>query len=94
MLRQPGIIVVNVGDLLSRWSNDILRSTLHRVVAPQAQQLGENKHMTPLRQSIAFFCNPNQRAKIECLPNCFGPERGRKYEPVFTEDYIVRRYIL
>jgi isopenicillin N synthase-like dioxygenase len=33
-LFQPGTIVVNVGDLLARWSNDVFRSTLHRVVSP------------------------------------------------------------
>ena len=63
-------IVINVGDLLSRWSNDVLRSTLHRVVAPPAQAISETEAMTPARQSIAFFSNPNFDAEIECLPNC------------------------
>ncbi|KIJ56761.1 hypothetical protein M422DRAFT_40347 [Sphaerobolus stellatus SS14] len=60
-----GTIVVNVGDLLARWSNDILRSTLHRVVALRRQF--ENEEFTPARQSIAFFCNPNGGATISCL---------------------------
>ncbi|EUC65213.1 2OG-Fe(II) oxygenase family oxidoreductase [Rhizoctonia solani AG-3 Rhs1AP] len=79
----PGTIVVNVGDLLARWSNDRLRSTLHRVVAPP---IGTGP-MTPARQSIAFFCNPNGGAEIACLPNT-----GKaKYPPVKTEQYIVGR---
>ncbi|KAG8759141.1 hypothetical protein FRC11_002467 [Ceratobasidium sp. 423] len=98
----PGTIVVNVGDLLARWSNDRLRrqvkhslyisslsntselySTLHRVVAPP---IGTGP-MTPARQSIAFFCNPNGGAEIACLPNT-----GKaKYPPVQTEAYIVGR---
>ncbi|KDN36035.1 hypothetical protein RSAG8_11121, partial [Rhizoctonia solani AG-8 WAC10335] len=79
----PGTIVVNVGDLLARWSNDRLRSTLHRVVAPP---IGTGP-MTPARQSIAFFCNPNGGAEIACLPNT-----GKaKYPPVQTEQYIVGR---
>ncbi|CAE7231876.1 unnamed protein product [Rhizoctonia solani] len=79
----PGTIVVNVGDLLARWSNDRLRSTLHRVVAPP---IGTGP-MTPARQSIAFFCNPNGGAEITCLPNT-----GKaKYPPVQTEAYIVGR---
>ncbi|CEL57953.1 hypothetical protein RSOLAG1IB_02698 [Rhizoctonia solani AG-1 IB] len=79
----PGTIVVNVGDLLARWSNDRLRSTLHRVVAPP---IGTGP-MTPARQSIAFFCNPNGGAEIACLPNTGKP----KYPPVQTEAYIVGR---
>lgn len=82
---------MNVGDLLSRWSNDLLRSTLHRVVAPPAKQINDHEQITPQRQSIAFFCNPNGGATIDCLPNCFGPEKEKKYKPVTTEEYIVQR---
>ncbi|KAF5387662.1 hypothetical protein D9615_000591 [Tricholomella constricta] len=84
----PGTIVVNVGDLLARWSNDVLRSTLHRVVAPPAKQVTDTEATTPARQSIAFFCNPNFSAEVACLPNC-GKEA--KYPPVNTGDYIVGR---
>ncbi|KAK0206702.1 Clavaminate synthase-like protein [Desarmillaria ectypa] len=84
----PGTIVINVGDLLSRWSNDILRSTLHRVVAPPAKQINEGEAVTPVRQSIAYFSNPNFTTEISCLPNC-GKEA--KYQPVNTEKYIVGR---
>ncbi|OBZ76412.1 hypothetical protein A0H81_03931 [Grifola frondosa] len=75
----PGTIVVNAGDLLSRWSNDTLRSTLHRVVAPPAKKISETEGITPARQSIAFFCNPNGGAEISCLPNCYGPGKDKKY---------------
>ncbi|TFK24074.1 Clavaminate synthase-like protein [Coprinopsis marcescibilis] len=81
----PGTIVVNVGDLLSRWSNDVLRSTLHRVVAPTTPAPSE---MTPRRQSIAFFCNPNFNAEVSCLPNCSPPP---KYPTVNAGDYIIGR---
>ncbi|KAJ7129391.1 hypothetical protein C8R44DRAFT_872665 [Mycena epipterygia] len=84
----PGTIVVNVGDLLARWSNDVLRSTLHRVVAPAAKPVNAHEAITPARQSIAFFCNPNFTAEIACLPNC-GQEA--KYPPINTEAYIVGR---
>ncbi|TFY78148.1 hypothetical protein EWM64_g5864 [Hericium alpestre] len=89
----PGTIVINAGDLLARWSNDVLRSTLHRVVLPPAQKVADTdtEGMTPARQSIAFFCNPNGGAEISCLPNCYGPEREKKYAPVTTEEYIVGR---
>ncbi|KAL0949291.1 hypothetical protein HGRIS_009369 [Hohenbuehelia grisea] len=87
----PGTIVVNVGDLLARWSNDILRSTLHRVVAPPLKKISETESITPGRQSIAFFCNPNFSAEIACLPNCHGADRAVKYPPVNTGEYIVGR---
>ena len=88
---KPGTIVINAADLLARWSNDVLRSTLHRVVAPPSQPLNDFESVTPKRQSIAFFCNPNFNAEISCLPHCFGPGNPKKYDPVTTEEYIVRR---
>ncbi|KAI0082394.1 Clavaminate synthase-like protein [Panus rudis PR-1116 ss-1] len=87
----PGTIVVNAGDLLARWSNDVLRSTLHRVVAPPAEKINDTEGVTPSRQSIAFFCNPNGGAEITCLPTCRGPKGETKYPPVTTEQYIVGR---
>ncbi|KIM46332.1 hypothetical protein M413DRAFT_441416 [Hebeloma cylindrosporum] len=84
----PDTIVVNVGDLLARWSNDVLRSTLHRVVAPTAQTISDTARLTPVRQSIAFFCNPNFSAEVSCLPNCGDIP---KYPPVNAGDYIVGR---
>lgn len=88
----PGTIVVNVGDLLARWSNDRFRSTMHRVVSPtrpSAATANTSLELTPRRQSVAFFCNPNADTMVECLPGCVGD--GAKYEPVRTEDYLVKR---
>jgi len=84
----PGTIVINAGDLLARWSNDVLRSTLHRVVAPASSPISGE---TPKRQSIAFFCNPNFDAEIECLPNCWNQDVPKKYPSVKTGEYIVGR---
>lgn len=75
-----GTIVVNVGDLLARWSNDQLRSTLHRVKAPQAKD--EKAEWTPERYSIAFFCNPNENQVIETLPNFDSQSQGSKYNRI------------
>jgi isopenicillin N synthase-like dioxygenase len=89
---EPGTIVVNAGDLLARWSNDILRSTVHRVVAPPTESgIKDEDEVIPFRQSIAFFCNPNEGAKISCLPNCHWPGNEEKYTPITTTDYIVGR---
>ena len=85
---------MNVGDLLARWSNDVFRSTLHRVVSPSLQKLADKNSMgsmVPARQSVAFFCNPNFDAEIACLPNCLGLGMKGKYPPVKVGDYIVGR---
>ncbi|KAI5476186.1 oxidoreductase,Oxoglutarate/iron-dependent oxygenase family [Pseudohyphozyma bogoriensis] len=78
----PDTVVVNVGDLLQRWTNDVLKSTVHRVVVPQGG--GE---MTPQRNSIAFFSNPGLTQMIRCLPELGAP----KYPPVKCEEYLYRR---
>ena len=76
---------------MARWSNDVLRSTLHRVVAPPIEKVSATEGMIPARQSIAFFCNPNFNAEIDCLPTCIDAVKGKKYPKVTTEQYIVGR---
>ncbi|UZJ56447.1 hypothetical protein CBS101457_005767 [Exobasidium rhododendri] len=81
-------IVINVGDLLARWSNDTLKSTLHRVVAPEG--LAETG-MTPARFSIAYFMNPNEKQVVQGLPSCISEQQPQRYEAVTTGDYLARR---
>jgi hypothetical protein len=84
-------IVVNAGDLLQRWSNDVIRSTEHRVVSPPTPPENDTY---PARYSIAYFCNPNWDATIECLDGCFGAAAGgqkKKYSPINTHEYLVSR---
>ncbi|KAM0751545.1 thymine dioxygenase [Meredithblackwellia eburnea MCA 4105] len=84
-------VVVNCGDLLQQWSNDVLKSTIHRVVLPTESRApsptGSGPAMTPQRNSIAFFSNPNLHQVIECIPGT----GEAKYEPVESETYLVRR---
>ncbi|XP_028080075.1 2-oxoglutarate-Fe(II) type oxidoreductase hxnY-like isoform X5 [Camellia sinensis] len=54
-----GAFIVNLGDMLERWSNCIFRSTLHRVVGNGQE-----------RYSIAYFVEPNHDCLLECLPTC------------------------
>ena len=61
-----GAIVVNVGDLLMRWSNDVLRSTPHCVM-DDPRIVGD---VVPARYSMAYFCNPSRDTLVECLPTC------------------------
>ncbi|EXM37041.1 hypothetical protein RAB80_004998 [Fusarium oxysporum f. sp. vasinfectum] len=82
-----GTVVVNAGDLLARWSNDTIKSTIHRVVEPPQKQ----DESYPPRYSIAYFCNPNFRSYIEAIPGTFGTEKDKKYEGINSGDYLVQR---
>ncbi|KAJ1553753.1 hypothetical protein HK405_006998, partial [Cladochytrium tenue] len=84
----PGTVVINAGDLLARWSNDVIRSTEHRVVSPRVAPTEAGGSQHGARYSVAFFCNPNQDAVVEGLPGVGG---GPKYPPVRTSDYLVMR---
>jgi isopenicillin N synthase-like dioxygenase len=86
-----GTVVVNAGDLLSRWSNDKIRSTHHRVVQPPAQE-GDGSDSYPARYSVAYFCNPNSESYIDALPGTWEklPE-GKKYPVVNSGEYLLQR---
>lgn len=82
----PDTIIVNV-DMLQRWSNNRLRSTLHRVIAPSSMSGVEH---LPARFSVVYFCTPNLDLSIECLPGCEG-ETGPKYPPINSGEYLLGR---
>ena len=69
-------LVVNLGDLMQQWSNDVWRSSVHRVVNPQGVLRADRR-----RTSIAFFHQPNYDAVIECLLSCQGPGNPPRYAP-------------
>lgn len=88
---REGTIVVNAGDLLARWSNDMIRSTKHRVVEPPF--MGKEKEEGhPPRYSVAYFCNPDFDKYIEALPGTWEDEEGgKKYEGINSGEYLVQR---
>jgi isopenicillin N synthase-like dioxygenase len=79
----PSNFVVNIGDLLMRWTNDRWVSNTHRVVNPPAPVASRAK-----RLSIAFFHQPNYDALIECI----APPGQAKYPPVHSGEYRDRKY--
>ncbi|OHE97211.1 hypothetical protein CORC01_07465 [Colletotrichum orchidophilum] len=89
----PGTIVVNIGDFMQRWSNDTLRSTVHRVRAPplllEANEGGDR--VTRARYSIPYFIGADQETTVDCVPGCYGPGRPKKYEPINSREYIEMR---
>jgi isopenicillin N synthase-like dioxygenase len=78
----PDTFVVNIGDLLMRWTNDCWVSNTHRVINPEGQEYQE------ARLSIAFFHHPNYDALIECVV----PEGDARYPPVLSGEYRDLKY--
>lgn len=77
----PDTFVMNVGDILARWSNDVFVSTPHRVI----NRSGKERYSQP------FFFDPAMDSLIEALPSCVSAERLAKYEPVLYGDYLMER---
>jgi isopenicillin N synthase-like dioxygenase len=78
----PGTFIVNVGDMLARWTNDVFNSTPHRVISPA---------VSVDRYSMALFFDPNVDAEIACLPQFVSASRPARYEPVRYGDYYAMR---
>jgi isopenicillin N synthase-like dioxygenase len=75
---KQGTFVVNVGNVLQRWTNDLYSSTLHR-----ALHIGNAP-----RISAAFFVYPDSTTVVRCLETCRGPDNPPRYEDVTTADYV------
>jgi isopenicillin N synthase-like dioxygenase len=83
----PGAFIINIGDLMARWTNDRWVSTLHRVVNPPPDAKGSVR-----RQSLAFFHQPNWEAGIACLPSCLGADGAARYAPVRSGPYLMSKF--
>jgi isopenicillin N synthase-like dioxygenase len=79
----PGALIVNVGDMMQRWTNDRWRSTMHRVI---------NRHAGRDRWSIAYFFDLDAEASIEPLPSCVGATNPARYGPITAGDHLVEMY--
>ena len=78
----PGTFVVNLGDMIARWTNDRYRSTLHRVVNASGQE----------RYSVPFFYTGNYAHTVECIPTCLEPGETPKYPPISVEQHMRAMY--
>ncbi|MEM8973899.1 MAG: 2-oxoglutarate and iron-dependent oxygenase domain-containing protein [Pseudomonadota bacterium] len=78
-----GELVVNLGDMMQRWTNDRWVSTMHRVVAPD-----ELDDAASRRMSIGYFMHPNYDAEIACIPSCLGAGESAKYAPITAGGHI------
>jgi isopenicillin N synthase-like dioxygenase len=74
--------VINIGDLLMRWTNDKWVSTLHRVVNPPDEVRRDVDRM-----SVAFFFTPNHDVEVRCLDTCAGAGNPARYAPVTAGEH-------
>ena len=72
-----GSFVINIGDMFAMWTNDLYKSSLHRVM-----NFGDAE-----RISLALFTYPQGRTEIRCLPSCRSAENPPRYQPVEAEAY-------
>jgi isopenicillin N synthase-like dioxygenase len=79
----PDSFVINVGSLMSRWTNGRWRSTLHRVVNPGRELTGSTQ-----RLSLVVFSSPNEHAEIACLSTCHDENHPVQFPPVQAGEYI------
>jgi isopenicillin N synthase-like dioxygenase len=78
----PGTFLVNLGNVMKRWSNDRFLSTPHGVLNDSGRD----------RYSIAFFYSPNVASVIECLPTCVSADDPPRYAPAVYRDLVLEFY--
>lgn len=89
----PGCAIVNLGDAMVRFTAEVLRSNLHRVVDPPGEQKGM------MRQSLVFFCRPEHTAQLRRLKGGMvdeegiGGEAGEEEVGVSSKEWLERRHM-
>jgi isopenicillin N synthase-like dioxygenase len=83
----PDEVVINVGDMLSRHTNNKLKSTIHRVVNPPRELWGTS------RFSIPFFMHPVSDMPLNCLENCIDEKNPKLYEDITSGEFLHERLV-
>ncbi len=86
-IAQPDELMINVGDMLSRLTNNKLKSTIHQVVNPPRELWGTSRY------SIPFFMHPISNMPLNCLANCIDEEHPRKFEDITAGEYLNERLV-
>lgn len=78
-------IVVNVGDMLQRYTNGKLKSTIHRVVNPPKDKMKNSRY------SIPFFMHANPNMDLSCLSTCIDEQNPKQYDDITAEGFLLQR---
>lgn len=80
-------LIINVGDMLSRHTNNKLKSTIHQVVNPSRALWGTSRY------SIPFFMHPVGEMPLNCLENCIDEQHPKQYEDITSGEFLTERLI-
>ncbi|NQZ43623.1 MAG: isopenicillin N synthase family oxygenase [Flavobacteriaceae bacterium] len=86
-IAQPDQLMINVGDMLSRLTNNKLKSTIHQVVNPPRELWGTSRY------SIPFFMHPISEMPLDCLENCVDEAHPKQFEDITAGGYLNERLI-
>ena len=78
-----GTFIINLGDLMQRWTNNVYRSNMHRV---------RNNSSTRDRYSIPFFYGPRPDSRIECMPTCVSVEQPPQFPPCTAAEHTYEMF--
>lgn len=84
---QEDELVINVGDMLERHTNNKLRSTIHRVVNPPREEWDKPRY------SIPFFMHPRSDMKLDCLPQCIDENNPKAYDDITAGEFLYERLV-
>ena len=86
-IAEPDELMINVGDMLSRHTNNKLKSTIHRVINPPRELWGTSRY------SIPFFMHPISDMKLNVLENCIDKDHPKLYEDITAGEFLHERLV-
>jgi isopenicillin N synthase-like dioxygenase len=86
-IARPDQLMINVGDMLSRLSNNKLKSTIHQVVNPPRELWGSSRY------SVPFFMHPVSEMPLNCLENCIDAKHPKEFEDITAGEFLHERLI-
>lgn len=86
-IARPNQLMINVGDMLSRLSNNKLKSTIHQVVNPPKELWGSSRY------SVPFFMHPISEMPLNCLDNCVDVNHPKAFEDITAGEFLHERLI-
>ncbi|WJJ95392.1 isopenicillin N synthase family dioxygenase [Algibacter luteus] len=86
-IAEPDELMINVGDMLSRHTNNKLKSTIHRVINPPKELWGTSRY------SIPFFMHPISEMKLDVLPGCIDENNPKAFDDITAGEFLTERLI-